>query len=90
MNESRMPVLIGAGQILDKSGPEQGATPVQLMAEVARRAAADAGPGEALRQAVDAMVAIGITVDSPEASNPAQGSYVNLPKTVCNLLGIIL
>ncbi|MEH6568506.1 MAG: acetyl-CoA acetyltransferase [Halioglobus sp.] len=88
MNESRMPVLIGAGQILDKSGPEEGATPVELMAVVARRAAADAGAGEALLQAVDAMVAIGITVDSPEADNFAKGTYANLPKTVCNLLGI--
>lgn len=88
MSEANTPVLIGAGQITDKRAPEEGATPVELMAEVARRAANDAGPGRALLDCVDALVAVGITVDSPEASNPAKGMYANIPKTVSNLLGI--
>ncbi len=88
MTDAHIPVLIGAGQITDKRGPEEAATPVELMAEVARRAADDAGPGAALLDCVDAMVAVGITVDSPEASNPAKGMYTNIPKTVSNLLGI--
>ena len=58
------------------------------MAEVARRAADDAGPGKTLLNCVDAIVAVGITVDSPEANNPAKGMYANIPKTVSNLLGI--
>jgi len=88
MSDKNIPVLIGAGQITDKRDPDEAATPVELMAEVARRAADDAGPGAALLNCVDAIVAIGITVDSPEANNPAKGMYSNIPKTVSNLLGI--
>ena len=68
MNDARMPVLIGAGQITDKRGPETASTPVELMAEVARRAAADAGPGDALLQAIDTIVALKLVVDSPESA----------------------
>lgn len=88
MSNTHIPVLIGAGQMTDKRAPEEAATPVELMAEVARRAADDAGPGAALLDCVDALVAVGITVDSAEADNPAKGMYTNIPKTVSNLLGI--
>ena len=88
MSDKNIPVLIGAGQITDKRDPGEAATPVELMAEVARLAADDAGPGASLLNCVDAIVAVGITVDSPEANNPAKGMYTNIPKTVSNLLGI--
>lgn len=42
---ARMPVLIGCGQISDRREPETVGTPLDLMTESARRAAADAGPG---------------------------------------------
>ena len=42
MNEATMPVLIGCGQVTDKRPPEEAGTPIELMAEVARKAAADA------------------------------------------------
>jgi acetyl-CoA C-acetyltransferase len=83
-----MPVLIGAGQLTDHGDPETGATPVELMAEAARRAAADAGPARALLDAVDAMVAVGLVVDSPDSNSAAARMYRNPPQTVCNLLGI--
>lgn len=88
MNESRMPVLIGAGQITDKRDPEAASTPLELMAEVARRAAADAGPGPSLLQAIDTIAAVGLVVDSPEATSHLKGTYTNVPRTVCNMLGI--
>jgi acetyl-CoA C-acetyltransferase len=58
------------------------------MAEVARRAAADAGPGEALLQAIDTIVAVKLVVDSPESGSGAMGMYANVPRTVSKLLGI--
>lgn len=88
MSDANTPVLVGVGQITDKRDPEEAATPVELMTEVARRAADDAGPGSALLDCIDALVAVGITVDSPEANNPAKGMYANIPKTVSRLLGI--
>ena len=48
MNETTMPVLIGCGQLTDKRPAEEAGTVIELMMEVARKAASDAGPGQAL------------------------------------------
>ena len=88
MNQAWMPVLIGAGQITEKLAPAVASTPVQLMAEVARRAATDAGPGDALLQEIDTLVTVALIVDNPEASSVASGAYPNLPRSVSNELGI--
>lgn len=83
-----MPVLIGCGQITDKQEPAAGATPIDLMVEAARLASTDAGPGESLLREVDAIVAVGLVVDSPESASEAAGMFRNVPQTVCNKLGI--
>ena len=88
MNESTMPVLIGCGQVTDKRGPEEGATPIELMAQVARKAAADAGPGQALLDEIDAMAAVGLTVDSAESGSTARGMMRNVPQVLCRALNI--
>ncbi len=88
MNEARMPVLIGCGQLTDKRPPEDAGTPVELMVEVARKAAADAGPGEALLDQIDAIAVLGLTVDSPESGSGAQGMVRNVPHAVCEVLSI--
>jgi acetyl-CoA C-acetyltransferase len=88
MNEARMPVLIGCGQLTDKRPPEEASTPIELMAEVARKAAADAGPGQALLDEIDAIAALGLTVDTPEAGNSANGMVRNVPHAVCTALNI--
>jgi acetyl-CoA C-acetyltransferase len=88
LDDKQTPVLIGCGQITDRVEPEHGKTPVELMALAAQSAAADAGPGATLLQAIDAMVAVGLVVDSPEIRNPAADMYKNVPQTVCNMLGI--
>lgn len=88
MNEATIPVLIGCGQITDKRSPEEGATAVELMVEVARRAAEDAGPGQALLDGLDAVTAIQMTVDTPESGSGAAGMVRNVPAAVCSSLGI--
>lgn len=88
MNEATMPVLIGCGQTTDKRSPEEGGTPIELMAEVARKAAADAGPGQALLDQIDAIAALGLTVDSPESASGAAGMVRNVPHAVCKALNI--
>ena len=88
MNEAHIPVLIGCGQTTDKRSPEEASTVVELMAEVARKAAADAGPEEALLRAIDTVVALGLTVDSAEADSGAKGMVRNVPQAVCNALNI--
>jgi acetyl-CoA C-acetyltransferase len=73
MNEATMPVLIGCAQVTDKRPPEAAGTPVELMTEVATKAAADAGVGQVLLDEIDAMVALGLTVDSVESGSSARG-----------------
>jgi acetyl-CoA C-acetyltransferase len=52
--DPRTPVLVGAGQLLQRVAPEDALEPVDMIAEAARRAAEDAGaPG--LLQAVDSI-----------------------------------
>ena len=88
MNDARMPVLIGCAQTTDKRDPEEAATPIQLMAQVAREAAQDAGPGAALLAQLDALIAVGLTVDSPESGSGARGMVRNVPGAVCKALDI--
>jgi len=88
MNEATMPVLIGCGQLTDKRPPEEASTPIELMAEVARKAAEDAGPGQALLDEIDTVAALGLTVDSPESGSGANGMVRNVPHAVCTALNI--
>ena len=88
MNETTMPVLIGCGQLTDKRPPEEAGTPIELMAEVARKAAADAGPGQALLDEIDVIAALGLTVDSAESGSGAGGMVRNVPHAVCTALNI--
>jgi acetyl-CoA C-acetyltransferase len=88
MSEANIPVLIGCGQVTDKRPPEEGGTPIDLMVEVSRKAAADAGPGEALLNALESVVALGLTVDSPESGSEAGGMVRNVPQAVCEALSI--
>jgi acetyl-CoA C-acetyltransferase len=88
MNEATMPVLIGCAQITDRQTAEEGSTVIELMAEVAKMAAADAGPGQALLDAIDTVTALGLTVDSPESGSGASGMVRNVPHAVCTALNI--
>lgn len=88
MNEARMPVLIGCAQVTDKRPPEEGSTVIELMAEVARKAATDAGPGRDLLDALDTIAAVGLTVDSPESNSGAGGMVRNVPHAVSTALNI--
>ncbi len=88
MNNDLTPVLVGCGQLTDRRSPETGGTPIELMAEVATMAAADAGPGEALLQAIDVLAAIGLTVDAAESGSPAKGMVRNVPHALAAKLEI--
>ncbi len=82
------PVLIGCAQFTDRRPPEEAATPIELMAQVARAATVDAGPGDVLLHQLDTVVAVGLTVDSPESGSQAGGMVRNVPNAVVRALGI--
>lgn len=88
MKEMNTPVLIGCGQTTDKRTPELAGTPVELMADVARKAADDAGAGEALLQAIEVIATVGLVVDSPESGSSTRGMIRNVPDAVSRSLGI--
>jgi acetyl-CoA C-acetyltransferase len=88
MNEANMPVLIGCGQLTDKRPVEEAGTPIELMVEVALKASADAGPGRAILDVLDAVAVLGLTVDSPESGSGAAGMVRNVPQAVCSALNI--
>jgi acetyl-CoA C-acetyltransferase len=88
MNEANIPVLVGCGQSTDKRSPEEASTPIELMVDVARKAAVDAGPGDALLKVIDAIAVAGLTVDSGETGSLSAGMIRNVPQAVCKALNI--
>jgi acetyl-CoA C-acetyltransferase len=88
MNQTTTPVLIGSAQVTEKCPPEEGRTPIELMVEVATKAAADAGPGDALLRQLDTVAAVGLTVDSPESGSGMAGMIRNVPQALCTALTI--
>lgn len=84
----RTPVLVGVGKITDRATPETGLSPLELMERAARRAAADAGPAEALLDAIDVVATSGLTVDEDIAGLEGLRTYKNAPLTLCRRLGV--
>ena len=77
---SRLPVLVGVGQLRHNRERrlELAREPLELMVEASRRAAADAGPGEALLRAVDSLDVVDVIT----------WAYDALPDRVADRLGI--
>lgn len=88
MPEANTPILVGGGQITQRGVPIADAqSPMELMAEAAKRALADAKGGEALAQALDTVAVVRFTADSPEAGRLPFGQYTNAPRTLANAVG---
>ena len=83
-----IPVLVGCGQLTDRGAAEDVASPLQLMTEALRHAADDAGPGTALLEEADTLVAVELTADSAEGKALGLPSYANVPAAVADALGI--
>ena len=82
------PVLVGCGQVTDRLPADQAGSPLDLMERAAGRAAADAGPGDALWSAIDAVAVPGLTVDSASIANmEALRTYRNVPDSLSRRLG---
>jgi len=85
---SRMPVLIGVGQITDEETPPAAArSPVELMAAAARLAAADAGGAPGLWAALDSVAVMRLFSDSSPRFRSPHGRAENPPWSVARRLG---
>ena len=88
MNEHRIPVLVGVGQVTQREAdPRAALQPLDLMAAAARQAADDSGVGARLLQALDNVTVIRLFADtSPRFVCPFGGSN-NPPASVAARIG---
>ena len=88
MDESRIPVLVGCGQITQREpDPLKALGPVDLVAAAAREAAADAGPGATLLAALDTIVVLRSFSDTSWRFACPFGRYANPPRSIANRIG---
>lgn len=66
MTTRELPVLVGAAQLLDRdSEPTQTLTPLQMLSNVAKAAAEDAGPASSILRAMDAIALVEVLAWHP-------------------------
>jgi acetyl-CoA C-acetyltransferase len=83
-------VIVGAGQITDTTTlPAHARSPLDLMAEAARAAAADAGSGHALLHQIDSLVTVRLFSDSTPRFKSPFGKIANPPWSVARRIGAV-
>ena len=88
MDEARIPVLVGCGQITQREkDPERARAPMDLTADAARLAVEDTGAGSALLAALDTIVMIRSFSDTSWRFASPFGRYANPPRSLANRLG---
>lgn len=79
MSDDRTPILVGAGQLTQRDvEPQEALEPLAMMAEVARRACADAGVSARLLERVDDLRVV----------NVFSWAYGNAPRLLAERLGM--
>jgi len=88
MDKTRIPVIVGSGQVTETSAPPASArSPLGLMQDAARLAAADSGAGEALLRGLDSVTVIRLFSDTlPRFASPF-GKLANAPWSLARRLG---
>ncbi|MEH6403942.1 MAG: acetyl-CoA acetyltransferase [Sneathiella sp.] len=87
MDESRIPILVGCGQITQREpDPKLALSPIELTANAAREASIDSGAGEALLNALDTIVVIRGFSDTSWRFVCPFGKYKNPPLSLANRL----
>ena len=88
--EDSTPILVGAGQFIEKDvPPEKALPPVGIAGEAAKAALADSGIGDRLSRHIDTVVSIRIILDStnrPRLEIPF-GRAENPPRSVAQRIG---
>ena len=91
MDKTRIPVIVGTGQVTDTtSKPEEGRSPLQLMHDAVKLAAADSGAqdqGAALLRGLDSVTVIRLFADTlPRFASPF-GKLANAPWSIAQRVG---
>ena len=86
--DSRIPVLVGSGQITQREpDPAKALGPLDLTAEACRNAANDAGPGQKLLESLDTMALLRSFSDSSWRFASPFGGSKHPPKSLAARLG---
>ena len=89
MDESRIPILVGCGQITQREAdPAVALSPMDLTAAAAKQASEDTGTGKAVLEALDTIVVIRSFSDTSWRFASPFGRYTNPPKSLANRLGV--
>ena len=87
MDETRVPILVGSGQVTQREAdPAIALSPIDLTAEAGRKAADDSGAGDAILQALDTIVLLRSFSDTSWRFTCPFGKYANPPKSLANRL----
>ena len=88
MDDWRTPILVGSGQITQREpDPRAALGAMDLTAAAARKAAADAGAGDALLRALDTIVVLRSFSDTSWRFKSPFGGPKNPPKSIANRVG---
>src|SRR5690349_18079717 len=91
MDDDRTPILIGAGQLTQRTAQrgklEESLDPMQLLVDASTKAAADTGVADKIFKALDTIAVVRFTADSSEAGRLPIGQYKNAPRTLANRVG---
>ena len=91
MSDDRMPILIGCGQLTQRTAQqgklEQSLDPLQLLTEAAIRALGDTTKADALKPLIDNISVVRFTADSSETGRLPIGQYTNAPRSLGNRIG---
>lgn len=91
MIDDRMPVLIGCGQLTQRTAQakkyEESLDPLQLLTEASTRALADTGAAEKLKPLIDNISVVRFTADGSETGRLPIGQYSNAPRSLGNRIG---
>ncbi|MFV0294642.1 MAG: acetyl-CoA acetyltransferase [Hyphomicrobiaceae bacterium] len=88
VDESRIPVLVGAGQVTQREpDPKAAMGPMDLTAAACRNAAEDSGAGQALLEALDTVVVMRSFSDTSWRFKSPFGGPKNPPKSLAGRLG---
>lgn len=87
--DSNLPILVGAGMVMQKEKDlTKARSPLDLLVDAAHSALIDTGKGNELGSAIDAVAGLRFITDSPEARGLPFGQYPNPGLSVANRLGL--
>lgn len=89
MDETRIPILVGTGQVTQREpDPALALSPMDLTAASGRKAAEDSGAGAALLKSLDTIVLLRSFSDTSWRFICPFGKYANPPRSLANRLGL--